>query len=274
MNPIATAARHGFCIACIVLLAGCAGGQKLLKEPIPVTREAPLVTGQDANLAVSLDWVVVPGGPGSWARNARWDQYQVSLQRLVAEPVTVSAVRVVDSMDVPREPLGDRKSLVAATKETGKRYAQAGFDVQPGAGLDPVLTAGSGAAAVGAVSGASLGSALAGLGASSSAVAAGAAAGAIVVGGPILVVGGVMRASRHQKVNAEIEARAWTLPAEAPLDAPVQVNLFLPITPGPQVLEFEYAVGGETRTLALPLDESLGRLHLADPDPTGDAAAR
>ncbi len=258
-------ARIGLSIACIALLGGCAGGQKLLKEPVPVTREAPLVSDQNAHLAVSLDWIVVPGGPGSWARNAQWDQYQLSLQRLVAEPVVISAVRVVDSMDLRQEPLGNRKALVAASRDTGKRYAKAGFDVEPGAGLDPVLSVGSGAAAVGAASGAALGSALGGLGASSAAIGAGAAAGAIVVGGPILVVGGLMRASNHQKVDAVILERATALPAEVPLDAPVQLNLFMPITPGPQVLEVEYQLGSQTRTIAVPLDETLGRLHLAGP---------
>ena len=262
-------AKRGLLIACAVVLAGCSAGQKLLKEPIPVTREAPLVVGQNEHLAVSLDWIVVPGGPGSWAKNARWDQYQVSIQRLVAEPVTVSAVRVVDSMDVPIAPLGDRKALVAATKATGKRYERAGFDVQPGAGLDPVLSVGTGAAAVGAASGAAFGSALGGLGASGAAIGAGAAAGAIVVGAPILAVGGIMRASRHEKVNAVIVARAIALPAEVPQDAPVRFDLFMPITPGPQLLQFEYQLGAETRTLTLSLDDVLGHLHLVAPDEPG-----
>ena len=274
MRPCVAIAKCGLLIACAIVVSGCAGGQKLLKEPIPVTREAPLAVGQTEHLAVSLDWVVVPGGPGSWAENARWDQYQVSVQRLVAEPVTVSAVRVVDSMDVPLAPLGDRKALVAATKETGKRYARAGFDVQPGAGLDPVLSVGTGAAAVGAASGAALGSALGGLGASGAAIGAGAAAGAIVVGAPILAVGGIMRASRHQKVNAVIVDRAIVLPIEVALDAPVRLELFMPITPGPQVLELDYQLGTESKTLALPLDDVLGRLHLAGTDQPGDAATQ
>lgn len=257
-----------------VLLAGCAGGQKLLKEPVPVIREAPLSTAQNAHLSVSLDWIVVPGGPGSWARNAQWDQYQLSLQRLVAEPVAISSIRVVDSMDVPQAPIADRKALVKATKVTGERYAKAGFDVQPGAGLDPVLSVGSGAAAVGAASGAALGSALGGLGAGSAAVGAGAAAGAIVVGGPILVVGGLMRAGNHQKVNAVILERATPLPAEAPLDEPVQLNLFMPVTPGPQALEIEYTLGEQSMTIALSLDETLGQLHLAGPDGANEAAAQ
>lgn len=265
-------AKGALLIVCAVSLVGCAGGQKLLKEPIPVTREAPLVTGGNEHLAVSLDWVVVPGGPGSWAENARWDEYQVSVQRLVAVPMTLAAIRVVDSMDMRQSPLGDRKALVAASKATGKRYAQAGFDIQPGAGIDPMVSAGSAAAAAGAVSGAALGSALGALGASGAAIGAGAAAGAIVVGGPVLAVGGLVRASRHQKVNNVIVERAIPLPAEVPLSEPAQLNLFLPITPGPQVLELDYKLGAQIRTLALPLDEVLGRLHLAGPEEPGDVA--
>lgn len=268
-------AKSALLIACVIVLAGCAGGQKVLKEPIPLSHEAPLVSGQDEYLAVSLDWVVVPQGPGTWAKNAQWDQYQLSVQRVIASPVTLSGIRIVDSMNVEHAPLGDRKALIAATKATSKRYEREGFDVQPGAGIDAALSIGTGAAAVGAISGASLSSAaLVGLGAGGSAVAAGAAAGAIVVGGPILAVGGIMRASRHGKVNDEIIARASALPAEVPQDEALQLSVFMPITPGPQALEIEYQQGAQTRILMLSLNEVLGRLHLAGPVETDDVVTR
>ena len=54
-------------------------------------RDALAASG-DARIAASLDWVIVRDGPGTWAKNADWDEYLVTLRNDSAEPVTVTAV--------------------------------------------------------------------------------------------------------------------------------------------------------------------------------------
>lgn len=62
--------------------SGCMGGAKILKEPIPLELAKPLAVTSDANLTAAVDWVIVPNGPGTWARKAGWDEYLISVQPL------------------------------------------------------------------------------------------------------------------------------------------------------------------------------------------------
>ncbi|MEO0579480.1 MAG: hypothetical protein AAFZ58_12400, partial [Pseudomonadota bacterium] len=186
-----------FCAPLIAaaLLAGCGGGSKLLKEPVPMVLNAPLTTERDARLAVAVDWVIVPGGPGSWAKNVHWDEYLLSVQPLIDRPIEVVAITVVDGLAVEVEPQLERKQLVAATKATHQRFRDAGLKPKPGANGDVMLAGTTMAAAgYGAFAGAQVMTAATfGLGGSTAATA-GAAAGAIGLAAPVLLVGGIIRA--------------------------------------------------------------------------------
>ena len=58
-------------------VAGC-GGTKVLKEPQPLQTTQPLAANSDQEVVATLDWVIVRDGPGTWARNADWDEYLLS----------------------------------------------------------------------------------------------------------------------------------------------------------------------------------------------------
>ena len=82
----------------LVALTGC-GGTKVLKESQPIERTQLLATVSDKRVTATLDWVIVRDGPGTWARNANWEEY---------------LLRVRNQSDQPRfKPIGRCKHLTA-----------------------------------------------------------------------------------------------------------------------------------------------------------------
>ncbi|MEM8983896.1 MAG: hypothetical protein AAGC71_12775 [Pseudomonadota bacterium] len=267
-----TTARTVIVAVLAVLLGACAGGSKMLKEPLPLVHEKALATQADDQLIASLDWVIVPGGPGTWAKNAYWDEYIIRVEANGALPVEIVEVGVVDLLATEHGPLPERNDLVAATKDTRKRFRKEGIKPIPGEGIDGVTVAVAGAGTYGALAGLASASLYSSLGATISAgTATGiAAAGVVVVGGPVLAVGSIIRSGRNRRVNREIAARQSSLPIGVNPGEPLQLNLFLPVTPAPQSVHIRYRVADDERTLTLPVSDVLGRLHLPADVPSAD----
>jgi hypothetical protein len=130
------------------LLAGC-GGTKVLKEPQPIETTQPLAARSDKGVTATLDWVIVRDGPGTWARNADWDEYQLRVSNQSDQPIKITEVFVVDSLNTRIESQSRRKSLVKGSKKTARRYKKSGIKVKAGAGAGTMLVAGAAVTAVG-----------------------------------------------------------------------------------------------------------------------------
>ena len=109
--------------ACVV--AGC-GGTKVLKEPQPIQTTQALATISDERVTATLDWVIVRDGPGTWAKNADWDEYLLRFNNQSDEPVIITQLIVVDSLDARTEAQFGRKQLVKGSKKTARRYKSQG----------------------------------------------------------------------------------------------------------------------------------------------------
>ena len=137
---------------------------------------------------MKLDFVIVRGGPGTWARNAYWDEYLLRIENRTDQPIKLIRAYVVDSQQFRQRSSGDRSYLLKSSKETKKRYKKHGLKVK--AGVNPgALVVASGAAFVG---GAAVG--IAALGGSATAVGAAGAA--------------VVQVSRRDRHPAEAETLA------------------------------------------------------------------
>ncbi|MEM1260806.1 MAG: hypothetical protein AAGH76_00270 [Pseudomonadota bacterium] len=262
--------RTAVVVALAALLGACAGGSKMLKEPLPLVEAEVLATQSDESLNATLDWVIVPGGPGTWAKNAYWDQYIIRVAAVGPTPVRVVDVTVVDILGAKHAPLPAREQLVAATKATRKRFKKEGIEPVPGQGIDGISVVAGAAGTVGAAAGLASAGLYSSLGASVGAGAATgmAAAGAIVIGGPILAVGGIVRSGNNRRVNREIVAIQTLLPQTIEPGEPQQLNLFLPVTPAPQTVTIHYSINdGSEQTLTLPVADVLGRLHMPAEEP-------
>lgn len=235
---------------------GC-GGAKVLREPVPLADTQSLAAASDDALSATLDWVIFRDGPGTWAKNADWDEYMVSARNIGGDPVQITSVNLVDALGIRIEPRQDRKALVKGTKETKRRYKDEGLQVK--AGVSGKVLVGAGVAAAAGTSG--LGAAaMAGGGA-----AAGAAAVVVLV--PALTVGGVVRGVNNSKVNQEIESRHTPLPVLLEEDENTNLVLFFPLSPSPQRIEIGYVSRAREHLLLVDTATALEGLHLGQSEP-------
>ena len=78
------------------MLSGC-GGTKVLKEPQPIQTTQPLAAVSDQRVTATRDGVVVRDGPGTWAKNADWDEYLLRVTNRSDRPIQITSMTVIDS---------------------------------------------------------------------------------------------------------------------------------------------------------------------------------
>jgi hypothetical protein len=252
-DSIRGSGRTLIAIAILAALGGC-GGTKVLKEPQPLVAQEALAAASDTRVSASLDWVIVRDGPGTWARNADWDEYLVSVRNETGATISVTSVSVMDSGEHRHDSIANRKKLVKASRKTARRYRGEGIEVKAGVGGGAMLVTGvvSANVAMGAGAAAAYGST----------AAAGAAAGALVLA-PVLVVGGVVRGVNNGKVNDDIERRQTPLPVQIEPGAARSIDLFFPIAPSPLELRIDYVDASGEQSIVIDTREALEGLHLA-----------
>ena len=246
-------------LVCMLVLSGC-GGTKVLKEAQPIQTTQPLATVSDEQVTAILDWVIVRDGPGTWAKNADWDQYLLRVSNLSDQPIQVTRVIVVDSLDTRIESQPKRKQLVKGSKQTTRRYKDSGIKVKAGRGAGTMLVAGAAVTVIGV--GAASAAAVSGAAAAGS---AGAAAGGLLLLGPALAVGGIVRGVRNSAVSKQIEQRQTVLPLEVSAGEELQVNAFFPLAPSPGIVELSYTDATGEHSLIIDTSMVLNGLHIGAP---------
>jgi hypothetical protein len=258
------------------VLAGC-GGTKVLREARPLEQTSALLAQSDGRVHVSLDSVVVRNGPGSWARDANWDEYRFRVRSATGGGVRLTGVHLLDAVGHRVAASSDRGDLVDATREVERRYEISGQLARSPGGWTYVA-GGVATAAVGTAvaAGAMYGAALSG-----GAVAGGAVAAAnLLVGGGLILIGaGAVRVVNNVQVGMELRERQTALPLMVGASES-RVNLFFPITPLPKAMDITYTEGGVEHRMQMHAGAALAELHLARapllewrPDPRFPAAA-
>lgn len=253
-------------LAAALGMAGC-GGTGLLKDPLPLSSDAAVAAVADEHLLITVDAIIVRDGPGTWARNADWDEYRLTVRNLSETSVRLDRVLVIDALDQAIDTAGSRKELVRESRKTVRRHRDAGLDVKAGVGTSTLVASGTVVTAmgVGTVSAASTGALVSG-GMASVSGAAAAASGMLLVG-PALAAGGIVRGVNNAKVNEQIETQHTELPIVIPAAGNEQLRLFFPITPSPQRLVLAYRDGeGKARHMVVDTSVVLAGLHTAGGD--------
>ena len=82
----------------VVFLSACATSRYI---EAPTTAPPELgISSSDDNLSVSVNSLILPGGPGSWVKGARWDEYVLTIRNLSDKPLTVEKIRLIDPRGV------------------------------------------------------------------------------------------------------------------------------------------------------------------------------
>ncbi|MEO7414550.1 MAG: hypothetical protein ABIZ81_14455 [Opitutaceae bacterium] len=228
-------------------------------SPVP---PAPPSTGSDtaSRLApppATLHTVIVYHGPGSWKKEAFWDEYVVSVTNSSATPLLLATAELVSAFSAPVPPGADPWKLDRLGKtwwqtnggQQTKTYLLLGTGTVGGAGVGlaglvsggifgPMTTAGTVAFGVGTLT---------------------------VVALPVLAIGSVGRNihGKHQ-IEKEFFRRRIALPLSLAPGQSVQGSLFFPITPGPRKLTLNGHTGDGPREIVIDLAPLAG-LHLPLP---------
>jgi hypothetical protein len=249
--------RPAFVTAAIVAtvlccLGGCVATKyKLAKKNTPPVQLINIAFPVSPPMQATLVSLVSYGGPGSWKREALWDEYVVALENHSDRPLTVDSSTIADSAGTPYVAGSDPWALEKQSKKLEKQYRDRGEAFMRAAGPG-VLIVGVGAATVSAAAGGSV---------FISAGAVGAAAAAVVVL-PVYYVT-VLGINHHNKkaVMTEFKRRRLALPLTLAPGETRTGSLFYPMvrSPGSLSLHWSTETGSSTTDLSL---EFLHSLHV------------
>ncbi|MEK6691758.1 MAG: hypothetical protein AAB257_02075 [Nitrospinota bacterium] len=210
------------------LFYGCASGRYIEKPETPPPHLG--ISSQDNNLNVSIDHVIVTNGPGSWVKDAKWDEYIVTFQNISDKPVSVQSVHLIDPRGLYINPGLDPFQVEKESTSLAKAYADTGIHVVAGA--------------------------------------AGVAAGVVGVYFPLIglpaamMLGGSSLADARAEKNILLEFQKRQFkPFTFSTNAQLTRSSIFPIIPNPKVLVVDYRVGNEMKTLEVSL-EKLAGLHV------------
>jgi len=218
----------------ICLLAACVSPKykraEKNAEPVPLNVKFP-----SSALEASLYTEISDGGPGSWKREAFWDEYVVTMHNQGDQALNVASVTLADYEGVPRPAGSDPWALEKESKTLERRYRDAGVAFARIAAPRVIATT----AEPGIV-------ASAGIGSTGAAAAATATAVAIPVYGLT-----VLEINMHNKkaIKKEFDRRRLPLPLTLGPGETRTGSLFFPMIPNPQALTLRWrgtAGDGET----------------------------
>jgi hypothetical protein len=199
-----------------------------------------------AALDANLTGVITDGGPGSWKREAFWDEYIVTLHNTGDRPLQLVSARLEDFARAPHPPGVDPWALERESKTLERKYKDAGVDfarvASPrilAATAEPVVVANAGIGAAGAATAATL----------------------TAVAVPVYGLATWSR-NRHYraKIKAEFDRRRLTFPLSLAPGETRTGSLFFPMVPNPCALDLDWSDESASADSALPLD-FLGGLH-------------
>jgi len=240
------------------VLCGCVSTKyQMAKKDTPPIELLSIAFPPAAPLKATLASLISYGGPGSWKREALWDEYVVELVNQGEAPLTIDSATLLDSKGTPYAAGSDPWVLEKQSKDLERQYRNNGEAFLRAAGPG-VVVVGVGVAA-GAAGGASL----------VAPAVVGAAVAAIVL--PVYYVS-VLGINHHNKkaVMAEFKRRRLALPLTLAPGETRAGSLFFPMVRSPGSLALHAGNESVTTTAVLSLG-FLSALHLPAAPATGVA---
>ena len=236
-----------FCCQC-----GCVATKyKLAKKDTPPVQPINIAFPASPPLQATLATLISYGGPGSWKRQALWDEYVVAIENHGERPLAIDSATLTDSAGTPFPVGSDPWVLEKQSKKLEKQYRDRGQAFMRAAGPG-VLIVGVGAATVSAAAGSTV---------LVSAGMVGAAVATIVVL-PVYYAS-VLGINHHNKkaVLTEFKRRRLPLPLTLAPGETRTGSLFYPMVRSPGSLTLNSSNESGSATAVLPL-EFLHALHV------------
>ena len=253
-------------ITALLLNSGCvttAYKKAKVDTPPAVRLEVQFPTN---TLAATLNSIITFNGPGSWKRDAFWDEYVVTLRNPGNQSIVVIAGDLFDYSNTVRRARSEPWALEDESKTLEQKYKEDRIAfvryTAPG-----VIMVGTGAAVI-AGTGYVLTNTAAGIGIGAGATAAAAAAAATVIALPVYY-GAVVIINRSNKkaMESAFNQRLLTFPMVLIPGEVRSGSLFFPMVPNPRSLSLRWTAGTSGGECALPLDFLKG-LHVQPTPPS------
>ena len=246
----------GLILGLSIALTGCVTSKKyrLAKDDTPPARTLGWSISTPA-AELTLNKVIIFKGPGSWKKEARWDEYLVQISNHGSQPLTIESAQLIDVSNAPQIPGGDPWKLEKISYTNWDKYGKTGLKVLAGAGAVALYGAATYSVALASAWGGAAGG------------------GAVAMLSIIPVVAlvditavAVMNHQNKGKVQAEFDRRRLALPLTIAPGQDVAGSFFFPMTPGPQRLIIKGRSADAPVEILLQL-KSLADLHLVQPVP-------
>jgi hypothetical protein len=232
--------------------SGCVATKyKLAKKDTPPVQSLNISFPPALPLAPTLASLISYGGPGSWKREALWDEYVVTLENRGDRSLSIDSATLADSAGTQYAAGTDPWVLEKQSKTLEKQYKDHGEAFLRAAGPG-VLVVGAGAAAASATAG---GAALV-----SPALAGAALATVVVLPVYYLTIVGI---NHHNKkaVMIEFKRRRLSLPLAIAPGETQTGSLFFPMVRAPSSLTLKWSNEDVSAVAELTL-EFLHSLHI------------
>ncbi|RXK53704.1 hypothetical protein ESB00_18635 [Oleiharenicola lentus] len=247
-------------VVAALTLTGCVSAKYKLAPKSPAHTSPPPaleITAASSTAHATLHTVVVFHGPGSWKRDAYWDEYIVTLTNTAEVPLTFDQAVLYNLTDHESRPGHNPWELDKISRHRLKVAKRTGRNLALGVGIT--------GAWVGSLSLVASNITIWGGVSNASAVTAGAAG---MIGIPLVLLGSSVRTMvARRAIATEFARRELDLPLTlAPGDSRTG-SLFFPVTPGPTRLFLQGGdASGHGHDLTLDLTPLAG-LHLRPAKP-------
>ena len=219
----------------VLTVSGCAFSKyKMANKDTPPPFEMNLNLDQPP-IDVLLHSVIIYKGPGSWKREAYWDEYIVSITNKGSLPLSIESATLVDFQDKYNSAGSNPWELEKQSKAWWKGIRANG--ISSGIAIGAGMTASGLAFVSGFSGGVWTGYSISGIG----------AVGAVgLVALPAVGVSYIVGNLRgHKRIEREFDRRRLVLPVIIQTGKVVKGSLFFPITAGPKCLILHYKMDEE-----------------------------
>jgi hypothetical protein len=245
--------KRGACVLAAIglcLSSGCVSPKYKRADKGMPPAKALDVKFPPALLEALLYTEISDGAPGSWKREAFWDEYVVTIHNAGNQALEITSATLTDYADAPQLAGDNPWALEKDSKTLAKRYQDAGIAFARMAAPRVIV----GAAEPGVVASAGVGS-------------AGAAAAATITAVALPVYGAtVFGINMHNKkdIHKEFDRRRLPLPLTLAPDETRTGSFFFPTIPNPHALTLHWSGSPGDGDTALRLDFLEG-LHVKAP---------
>jgi hypothetical protein len=117
------------CFVIVSLISGCATSRYVETPSAPPPDLG--IASRDNNISVALNYLILINGQGAWVKDARWDEYVLTVRNISDKTITVEKIRLVDPRGLYIEGGVDPSQLETMSEALAKEIRTWVYSLQP-----------------------------------------------------------------------------------------------------------------------------------------------